>query len=121
MLTVSFVNRVRLQLTGAALAGSPRAYSDYAAALGLDPSYRPHLWLVVRALKDIMREDHRQGRRYASVAAVGLASNVPGWGFADLAWELGCFSPNDDYQAFVTAEWERFHSFCLSQSDRRVA
>jgi hypothetical protein len=120
MFTASFINRVRLQLTGSALAGCPRAYSDYAAAMGLDPSYLPHLRLVVRALKDIMREDHRQGRPYASVAAVSLASNVPGWGLAELAWELGRFSPHEDYRAFVTAEWQRFRACCLPQSDHRV-
>jgi hypothetical protein len=121
MFSGTFINRVRILLTGAALAGSPRAYSEYAAALGLDPSYMPHLRRLVQALKDIMREDHHHGRPYASVAAVSLASNVPGFGFAELAWELGRFSPNDDYQAFVTAEWERFRAYCLPQPDHRVA
>jgi hypothetical protein len=116
-----FVARLRRLLVAAAREGSPRAYSEYAALLGLDRSHLPHLRLVVGALKDIMREDHRRGRPYAAVAAVSLASNVPGWGFAELAWELGRFSPNDDYRAFVTAEWGRFRAFCLSQPAPQVA
>jgi hypothetical protein len=75
----------------------------------------------VRALKDIMREDHRLGRPYASVAAVSLADNMPGWGFAELAWELGRFAPNDDYGPYVNAEWERFRASCLSQPALQVA
>jgi hypothetical protein len=121
MSAVSFVTRVRRLLVGAALDGNPRAYSDYAAALGLDPTHLPHLRLLVRALKDIMRDDHRCHRPYASVAAVSLASGVPGWGFADLAWELGRFSPSDDYRTFVTAEWDRFRAFCGTPQPLQVA
>ena len=106
------VSRLRELLVGAGRDCHPLHYGEYARRLGLAPDYRPHLQLIIRALKEIMREDHRRGRPYASVAAVRLDDNLPGWGFAELAWELGRFSRAVSYQDFVAAEWERFRTSC---------
>jgi hypothetical protein len=122
MNTISpFASRLRGLLVAAARDGNPRAYSEYAAAMGLNPRYLPHLWRVIRALKDIMCDDHRRGRPYASVAAVSRADNLPGSGFAELARKQGRYSWVARYEDFVAAEWARFRVFCCPGPVPQVA
>jgi len=124
MNNVPFVTRVRNLLIAAAREGRPRGYSEYASALGLNPRAWSHLQRVIRALKDIMLQDHRCGRPFFSVAAVsrsGRLAVLPGKGFALLAWQLGRFIPGEDYRAFVSREWDRFRAHCLSSPENQVA
>jgi hypothetical protein len=111
-----FAARVRQQLVEAAWEGAPRSYGRIADNLGLDRRQRSDLQRVVRALNQIMWQDHQRGLPCAAVAAVNARTRLPGQGFRQAASELlGRFSPGDDYRAFVAAEWQRFRAHCVAR------
>lgn len=103
----SFDQRVRQQCVVARDEGQRCSYGDIAASLGLDRSYRPHLQLVIGALKRNLLVDHRLRKPLSSVAAVRNDTDLPGWGFLEQAWELSIYQGGDP-EKFIEQQWDRF-------------
>jgi len=101
----SFDSLVRQECLRAARVGHRLAYSEMTGRVGLDPTSRGHQKVVIDALKANMRDDHANGRPYSCVAVERLDTELPGWKFVELAWELGRFQGND-HEGFIEAEWD---------------
>lgn len=108
-----FERAVRDRCLIAGAAGEQASYGEVAESVGLTRNDRHHLRLMERALKAILRDDHRNGRPLACVATVRADSRLPGWGFADMCFELGHFT-GGDYRAFVEREWQKLRHYCTT-------